>query len=354
MSFPVPSFDQIRNRYLTALQNQNPDFDISVDSDNYVRATAIASVVEGLYQFILWVFRQIFPDTADPENVEHHAAIKDLRPKDATYAAGTARITGTVGAILPAGSQIVLTNGALIELSGSSVMLTGASTVINVRALTLGVAGNAGNAAGTLTVARSGVNSEVTEIELTDGVDDESIESLLARLLELLRNPPAGGKVADLKRWAEAIPGVLNAFVFSRLRGLGTTDVFISTPTGMPSAALIAQVLNDLIAKSPSGIKDIAVRAPTYKTVVVTVQVVGTDDFETVLKPQVTALITSYFATLEPGENLVVAKLQALVSSQPNITDCKFTAPLVNQLAAVNGTVLEWVRLGTLTVTPLV
>jgi uncharacterized phage protein gp47/JayE len=354
MSFPVPSLDQIRNRYLTTLQNMNPDFDISVDSDHYVRATAIASVVEGLYQFILWVFRQIFPDTADAENVEHHAAIKDLQPKDATYAAGTAKITGTVGAVLPAGSQIVLTSGALIELSGGSVTLTTSPQIINVKALTLGSAGNAGNAAGTLTVARNGIDSEVSEVNLTDGVDAESIESLLGRLLELLRNPPAGGKVADLKRWAEAMPGVTNAFVFARLRGLGTTDVFISTPTGLPSAALLTQVLNELTTKSPSGIKDIAVRAPTFKTVAVTVQIVGTDDFETVLKPQVTALITSYFATLEPGENLVIAKLQALVSSQPNITDCKFTAPLVNQLAAVNGTVLEWVRLGTLTVTPLV
>lgn len=354
MSYPVPSLDQIRNRYLMTLQNQNPDFDISVDSDHYVRATAIASVAEGLYQFILYVFRQIFPDTADAENVVHHAAIKSLLPKEATYAAGTAKVRGTVGAVLPAGTQIVLTNGLLIQLVGNSVTLTATEQVINVKALTLGSTGNAANASGTLTVVRDGFANEVMDIVLTDGVDVEGVESLLARLLAVLRTPPAGGKPADLKRWAESISGVEKAYVYPRVRGLGTTDVFISTPTGLPSTALMTQVFNYLTSMSPSGIKDIAVRAPTFKVVPVSLQVIGTGDFETVIKPQVVALVTAYFATLEPGEPLVLSKLYALVSSQPNITDCAFVAPLVNQLAAVNGSALEWVRLGALTVTPLV
>ena len=354
MSYPIPSLDQIRNRYLTTLQNKNPDFDISVDSDHYVRATAIASVVEGLYQFILWVFRQIFVDTADAESVVHHAAIKGLLPKEATYAAGTAKVRGTVGSVLPAGSQIVLTNGLLIQLVGGSVTLTSAAQVVNVKALTLGSAGNAANASGTLTVVRDGFANAASEIVLTDGVDVEGVDSLLARLLEVLRTPPAGGKTADLKRWAESISGVDKAYVYPRVRGLGTVDVFVSTSTGLPSAALMTQAFNYLTSMSPSGIKDIAVRAPTFKVVPVSLQVIGTADFEMVIKPQVIALVTAYFSTLEPGDNLVLAKLHALVSSQPNITDCAFVAPQVNQLAAVNGEVLEWVRLGTLTITPLV
>jgi uncharacterized phage protein gp47/JayE len=354
MSYPIPSFDAIRNRYLTTLQNMNPDFDISVDSDHYVRATALASVVEGLYQLILWGFRQIFPDTADASNVMHHAAVKGLVPKEATHATGTALISGQAGAVLPIGAQMVLNDGRMVTLIGNSVTLTGAPQTIAVRAVNSGAAGNVTDARGTHTLSHSGVASEATQINLADGVDAESMESLLARLLDLLRNPPAGGKVTDLKRWAEAVAGVEHAYVYPRLRGLGTSDVFISTPTGLPSEALIARTLNELVTKSPAGIKNIAVRAPSYKLVNVTVRVVGSADFETVLKPMVQALITGYFATLGPGDGLMLSKLRPLIESHSQISDCVFDAPITNILASVNGATLDWIQLGVLTVSPLV
>ena len=69
MAYPIPSFDELRNIYLRTLQNINPNFDIAPDSDNFVRASASAAVGENILAYATWVFRQIFPDTADEENL---------------------------------------------------------------------------------------------------------------------------------------------------------------------------------------------------------------------------------------------------------------------------------------------
>lgn len=68
----------------------------------------------------------------------------------------------------------------------------GVATVTAV-ASTAGTASNASaNAVVELTAAPSGVTSQATIVTMTGGVDEESDGELLARLLELIRRPPAG------------------------------------------------------------------------------------------------------------------------------------------------------------------
>ena len=63
MAFQTPTFEQTRDVYLQAVRNNGkPDAPIGPDSDNYVRACALAAVVEGVYAHQAWVFRQAFPD----------------------------------------------------------------------------------------------------------------------------------------------------------------------------------------------------------------------------------------------------------------------------------------------------
>lgn len=357
MSYPVPSFEQIRNRYLTALQNGNPDMDIAADSDNFMRGSAIASVVEGLYAYVGWTFRQIFPDTADEENMRHHAGIRSVRGRDASFAVGTAKITGAVGSVLPAGDTFKTNAGAEYALLGNSVTITASPMLVNVIAVNAGAAGNIQGGIGSWSIARAGIDAAVTEVTLSGGADAESAADLLKRFLELLRNPPAGGKPADLKRWAEEVPGVAQAMVVPRLRGLGTTDVYVCAEGGMPSAQLLSDVLQKLLILSPSGIKDIAVRAPINQLVDVSIAVKGVGDFETVIAPQVANLVTGYFATFGMGDSLTVSKLEALISAQPYVLDRKVLAPTANVIVGVDtgagDVALEWLRLGQLTITQL-
>ena len=198
------------------------------------------------------------------------------------------------------------------------------------------------------------VDADVTNITLADGVDAETPAELLARYLEEVRNQPAGGKLADYKRWCLEVPGVTSVFAYKRLRGLGTVDLFITTDTGVPSQALLERVYQYLYKMSPAGIKDVAVRAPIEKFVNMHLVVDGTTDFETVLKPQLTSLINGYLATFEPGEKLILKKLEALITSMTGVSDFEILTPQTNVLAAVNGETLEWLRVGELNIEAMV
>ena len=126
----------------------------------------------------------------------------------------------------------------------------------------------------------------------------------------------------------------------------------------MPTAQLLSEVLARLLQMSPAGIKDVAVRAPTETKVNVAFAVKGGGDFDAVLKPQCEALTRAYFATFGAGEPFVLSKFEALISAQANITDRKVLYPTGNVLVGVDpdtgDTRLEWLRLGTLTVTQMV
>ena len=60
MPFTVPAFSTIRDALLRDLKNQLPDAYVGPDSDYFIRATSVASAVEGLYQHQAWIVRQIF------------------------------------------------------------------------------------------------------------------------------------------------------------------------------------------------------------------------------------------------------------------------------------------------------
>ena len=151
MSFSK-DFDTLLNSILTDYQNQFPGIDLSQGSLVFIKSACTASALWGLYKHQDWVANQIFPDTCDTNNLNHHAWLRDI-----------ARTAG----------------------------------------------------------------------ELDD--------AMLARVLEYIRRPPAGGNKYDYVKWAMSIDNVAAAWCFPIARGLGTVDVVIlanSTNTGseLPSA----------------------------------------------------------------------------------------------------------------------
>ncbi|VEB40070.1 Uncharacterized homolog of phage Mu protein gp47 [Chromobacterium violaceum] len=106
MPLSTPDFASIRDTLLRDLQNLRADADIAPDSDYFVRASSVASAVEGLYQHQSWIARQIFPDTADSEYLEQHARLRGIVRKPAAAASGTLRISGNAGAVVSGSLQL--------------------------------------------------------------------------------------------------------------------------------------------------------------------------------------------------------------------------------------------------------
>jgi uncharacterized phage protein gp47/JayE len=80
MSFQK-DFDEISNAILTDYQNQFPEADISQGSLIYIKSACMASALWGLYKYQDWIAKQIFPDSADTAQLEHHAWTRGITRK---------------------------------------------------------------------------------------------------------------------------------------------------------------------------------------------------------------------------------------------------------------------------------
>lgn len=355
MPASLPTLDDIAMGILRDTRNQLPDASIASDSDNAVRANATASALSGLYQFGAWVLRQAFPDTADPDWLVMHARLRGLSRKAAVAASGTIQLTGKAGTVLKSGIQWRPEGGVLYQTTTPGTVTAAGTLTLPVRAMTPGIMGNLSpGTRGALTSAPEGMDSTVSVITLTGGSDTESDPALLARLLDVLRQPAAGGNAHDYKVWAESVGGVAGAWVYPLRRGLGTVDVVITATGGLPSADTVRAVQTYIDRVRPVTAKDCQVLAPAIMTVEIAVSVglsAGTTLAD--VTPGITAALQRYFDALIPGQEAIATQMGALVSDVPGVLDYSLTAPQGNIIPTVDGTTVQWVRPGKVTVSEL-
>lgn len=348
--FQTPTFEEIRDAVLRDTLSLDPTADISADSDHYVHASRLASVAVGQYAHQSWIVRQIFPDTADSEYLERHANLRGIRRRNPTAAAGTISGSGaTAGSVISDGLQIK--QGDLMFVTTEAVTVGSAGEYsVSVAAVTAGSASNIKSAAAQWMAAPAGVPSECT-VQAEGGTDAETDAELLARLLERIRRPAAGGNRYDFKNWALDVDGVTSAYVYPLRRGLGTVDIVITSSNGMPTEDTIKNCQEYIDDVRPVTAKDVLVMAPDALTIDVDVSVYMPDIDE--VQSPVERALTEYFALLEPGEDLVVSQLEAIVSNVSGVQDRLLNTPRSNQVAET-GEAVGWFRLGTVTVTSMV
>lgn len=352
----LPTHADLVKIWLDELTNQQPDADVSDDSDNFVRANATASAVQGLYQRAGWVLRQAFPDTADSDWLAMHARLRGLTKKNATAAAGTVTLSGTPKSAFVAGLNFRIPgNPTLYQVTDAGV--TGADGHVTVKAVstTTGTGGNLiAGSVGQLISAPPGLDSAVTVNTLSGGTDTEKDSELLSRLLDVMRQPAAGGNAHDYKVWAMSVDGVSGAWVFPLRRGLGTVDVVITSAQGLPSQATQDAVQQFIDYVRPVTAKDSKVLAPTVKTMDVTVAVGISEDSElTDVTKAINTALQTWNAAVIPGQEAIVTQIGGLISDTDGVLDYRLDSPKANILPVVDDTTVEWVRLGKVTVTPL-
>lgn len=169
-------------------------------------------------------------------------------------------------------------------------------------------------------------------------------------MLDIIRRPPAGGNKYDYKRWALEVTGVTAAFVYPLRRGLGTVDIVITSADGLPSETIIAATQAHIDDVRPVTAKSSLVMAPTIKTfdidVNVTLSGITFDVAETLIKET----LNNYINRLMPGEAFIRSQAEMLVSLITGVTDRQIISPINNVIPQVDGTVVEWLRVGTITV----
>lgn len=349
----VPTLEEIREQILRDYQSINPTIDISVDSDTFARASSLAAVAEGLYAHQKWLIKQFFPDSSDTEYLEKHAGLRGLRRKNATYADGQATVTGLTGAVIAEAMQIKTDDNRFYQTTQAVTIGEPGTAVVNIKSLAMGSQQNINKSTtASFMSAPTGVQSDVVITEVTGGTDAETDASLLARLLELIRRPPAGGNKYDYKNWALEVDGVDAAYVYPLRRGLGTVDIAITSNNTLPSDDTVTRCQNYIDIVRPVTAVESKVVKPDVTQINFDIKV----KVEGLTLPAITAAInsglTAYFDTLRPGDDLIVSQLEAIVSDVVGVVDRRFTTPTANRKADVINKI-EWFRLGNVTVSEL-
>jgi len=350
MPFIVPVMDQIRAELLRDIKNQLPDAHTAPDSDYFVRASAVASCAEGLYQHQAWIVRQIFPDTADTQYLERHAAIRGLSRRRAVAASGIMQVTGTPATHIAAGLTGVAENGQRYETIEAGIIGSDSTTNVRTRAVDAGHGGNAPDGTGVVLQAAPAGISAATLHAMRGGVDVETDTALLDRLLDLIRRPPAGGNRHDYRRWALEVPGVTAAFVYPLRRGLGTVDVAIVSGTGLPSAETLQAVRDHIDDVRPVTGKNCVVLAPELKTIDIHVHVAVAGITLDEVQGAITTQLIAQFAGIEPGQPWIRSQAEALISNVSGVQDRIIAAPVGNVTALIDADTIQWLRLGNVTV----
>jgi uncharacterized phage protein gp47/JayE len=238
-----------------------------------VLADAQAALAHLVLRYLDWLSRQFLPDTAEAEWLDRHGDIwlvnadGSVGRKVATLAHGSVTMTGTVGIVVPAATQ--LTSGAVsYETVADITIAANAPTPADILALNPGTVGNldAGTALG-FVVGISGVDGTATVVELTGGSDQETDAELRTRVLKRIQQPPMGGAAYDYEAWALAVPGVTRAWCTSEM-GIGTVTVRFMMDDlradngGFPLQEDIDAVSAYIDTKRPVSVKDCFVLSP--------------------------------------------------------------------------------------------
>lgn len=286
-----------------------------------------AYACHGLYGFITWILKQLFPDTAEKQFLERQASIQGIYRRAASKATGTLTVSYTEGATLPVGTIFMADDQTRYETTAEPEV---GSYTVPVQCLEVGTIGNR-EAGQTYTLVSPvvGVDAEAVGSEMAGGAEAESDESLRKRLLFRLQNPPRGGAKEDYIAWAEEVPGVTRAWCFPKEQGIGTVVVRFATDgmteDGIPTSGMV-QIVSDYIAEVAPVTATPYVVAPVAKSVNFRIKDLIPDS--EIVRAQVEAELKSLFIKeAHPGEALKLTHIQQAISSAAGEDDYELLEP---------------------------
>ena len=302
-------------------------------SELAVRFYAVAAQMYSLYVQAEWTRRQCFPQTAQGEYLDLHAALRGVERKSAAPAKGTIRFSVPAAAdsdlTIPAGTVCMTVGLVRFETTEQAVLEAGDLYVdVPAQALEAGAAGNV--AAGSIlsmAVAPPGVAACSNPAAFSGGVDPEEDESLRSRVLATFRRLANGANTAFYRQAAMSFNGVAAVTVLPRNRGVGTVDIVPAAPGGVPGDALV-NALQDYFDGVREIACDVKVLKPTAQTVNVSVQLWAEEGREFAeVAGAVRDRLEDWFNGERLGQPLPRAQLVSLIYAVDGVANCRLTAP---------------------------
>lgn len=333
MPFARPTLPELIDRVTTDISGRVTGVQSAVLRRSLlgILARSEAGAVHMLYGFLEWAAKQAIIDAAEKEYLERWAAIWKVFRKAADYSTGAALLAGAIGSPLPAGTILQRQDGVQYRVLADAVFtdITLQPTVVAVEA---GAAGDA--QAGTPLFLFSPVagvqstGSAATDID--GGLDVETDEQLLSRLLKRIRQPPHGGAASDYELWALEVPGVTRVWVYPLQMGAGTVTVLFvcdGEDNIIPNAAKVAEVQAYIDARRPLT-AEVFVAAPVADPLNLAVKLSpNTAAVQVAVRAEVADLIVR---DSKPGSPTLISHLREAVSIAAGEADNQITAPTAN------------------------
>jgi len=243
MSLNIPPKETVRATVRALWQSERPDADDSTYSDLWLYSRIVSVVVFRLHQTIQRGINAVFPTTSFGSYLgawlSWIGASDGLggfgyivpRISSGTDAGRATADGGDIAANALNGKQMTDAAGKLYQFNENHVLVPDGTTIdLDIISITKGSATNLESGTVlTLTSPPANARSAVTLVaDLDGGADAETETDGRARLLSLLRSPPASGNVASwVKTIEDTSPGALKAYVWPKREeppGYGRVD----------------------------------------------------------------------------------------------------------------------------------
>lgn len=321
----IPTLNQL---YTSILNDLETEFgtNIPLFGKNFLRAMAAvqAAKLKLFYTALGGVQKNIFADTADPENsggtLERFGRIKLGRnPFPAQAGQYEVTVTGSIGATIPASSTFKSNDDALnpgkLYVLDLAYTLIATTDTITVRALQAGTDSRlevGDQLTATAPIPNANSLAQVTA-ESVAPLDAESTEEYRRKVVEAYQLEPQGGAASDYRIWAADVQGVARVYPYARTGESGVVDVYVeATPgdstdgKGTPPGSMITEVeevfemdpditkpINER-GRRPLGVFDLNVLPVTIREIDIEIE-----DFEGITSPIQTAIENALEDALE-------------------------------------------------------
>ena len=294
--------------------------------------------------------RQIFPDTATGEYLRAHWSDR-VPPLYASAATGKVIQTGVPNAAVPKGFIYTSAAGKRYFTGRSYTVCANGTVEVWVQAEESGAGSNLDGGA-ELTAASSlsaGLDSTVLVAPdgIAGGVNGETDEEYLSRVMVALRNTTRYGKAGDFATWAaDSSSEVTKAFEVPNFGVFGSLLVQVihgNQVDGVEQVHNVAQVQNYIEQLAPPVI--FTVRTPELVEVTPSVSLADGEDTVSNRNLAVNRLKVYLNAKAEPGCTITQATLQTVITDGVTITKATLALPG----GEVKTTVLQYPVLGNVT-----
>ncbi|MCL2245076.1 MAG: baseplate J/gp47 family protein [Treponema sp.] len=317
----------------------------------------MANVDAGLFHMLqgdlVFLSKQLFPDTAEGEYLRAHWSVF-VPPLYATAAIGKAEVSGIAGKPVPAGTIFKSNSGKKYFSEKAFRIGDNGKVPVDVRAEEAGLDSNltAGSSLSIVSAISSDINetSNVDAAGIYGGTDAESDAEYLSRVLVHLLNPIRYGQRGDYASWAlDSTPEVSSAWEFKNFGVFGALLIQVingSQQSGVFQVYNLSAVRDYISTVSPPIIFD--VRTPALISINPEIKLLPQEDSQENRDMAEIRLKTYLQYTAEPGVHVTSGALRESIIDGVKITNAtvKISGDITGSLKT---TILEYPVLGKIT-----